>query len=175
VATEVRSLAQRSAAAAKEIKTLIDDSVARIADGSKLADEAGTTMSEVVSSVKRVNDIMGEITAASQEQSQGIAQVNDAIAQMDQVTQQNAALVEEAAAAAASLQDQAGTLSALVGTFRLGANDATAPVMRKIEPTALTTRNEVLPLISKNSRGSGRQIAQSRSVTTVEAGQWEEF
>jgi methyl-accepting chemotaxis protein len=119
VAAEVRSLAQRSAAAAKEIKTLIGDSVDKVTVGSKLVSEAGSTMDEVVASVRRVTDIMGEITAASQQQSTGIEQVNQAIAQMDQVTQQNAALVEQAAAAAESLQDQASNLSQVVGVFRL--------------------------------------------------------
>jgi methyl-accepting chemotaxis protein len=100
VATEVRNLAQRSAAAAKEIKELIDDSVDKVAAGSRLVDEAGSTMEEVVSSVRRVTQIMSEITVATVEQSDGIAQVNQAIVQMDGVTQQNAALVEQAAAAA---------------------------------------------------------------------------
>ena len=108
VASEVRNLAQRSASAAKEIKSLIEDSVGKVDAGGKLVDEAGKTMDEIVSSVKRVTDIMSEIAAASQEQSSGIEQVNQAITQMDDVTQQNAALVEEAAAAAESLQDQAG-------------------------------------------------------------------
>ena len=119
VAAEVRTLAQRSAAAAKEIKGLIDDSVGKVASGSKLVDEAGATMDEIVSSVRRVADIMSEITAASQEQSDGIEQVNQAIGQMDQMTQQNAALVEQAAAAAQSMQDQARELSRAVGIFRL--------------------------------------------------------
>ena len=119
VASEVRNLAQRSAAAAKEIKGLIGDSVDKVEVGSKLVNTAGETMTEVVASVKRVSDIMGEITRAGQEQSAGIAQVNQAIAQMDQVTQQNAALVEEAAAAADSMQEQAKQLSVVVGTFKL--------------------------------------------------------
>jgi methyl-accepting chemotaxis protein len=119
VASEVRSLAQRSAAAAKEIKTLISDSVEKVGAGTVLVEQAGSTIGEVVSSVKRVNDIMAEITAASQEQSIGIEQVNQAVAQMDQVTQQNAALVEEAAAAAESMQNQANALSQLVGSFKL--------------------------------------------------------
>jgi methyl-accepting chemotaxis protein len=121
VAAEVRNLAQRSAAAAKEIKTLIGDSVDKVEEGSRQVAEAGKTMEEIVGSVKRVTDIMAEITAASQEQTQGIEQINQAIAQMDQVTQQNAALVEEAAAAAASLQEQAGGLKQVVSVFRLGA------------------------------------------------------
>jgi methyl-accepting chemotaxis protein len=119
VATEVRNLAQRSAAAAKEIKELISDSVEKVGTGTKLVDDAGRTMEEIVTSVKRVTDIMGEITAASQEQSAGIEQVNQAITQMDEVTQQNAALVEEAAAAAESLEEQAGNLSVAVSIFRL--------------------------------------------------------
>ncbi|OEZ67438.1 methyl-accepting chemotaxis protein IV [Janthinobacterium sp. HH100] len=121
VASEVRSLAQRSASAAKEIKTLIGDSVEQVEIGSKLVHDAGRTMDEVVTSVRQVADIMQEITAASAEQSAGIEQVNQAVLQMDQVTQQNAALVEEAAAAAESLQDQAQTLTELVGVFRLHA------------------------------------------------------
>jgi methyl-accepting chemotaxis protein len=119
VASEVRSLAQRSAAAAKEIKGLIDDSVSKVEAGSHQVAEAGQTMEEIVASVKRVTDIMGEIAAASQEQTSGIEQVNQAITQMDQVTQQNAALVEEAAAAAASLQDQAGSLVQAVSVFKV--------------------------------------------------------
>jgi methyl-accepting chemotaxis protein len=119
VATEVRNLAQRSAAAAKEIKTLIGDSVVKVEEGSKQVAEAGKTMDEIVGSVKRVTDIMAEIMMASQEQNAGIEQINQAIAQMDQVTQQNAALVEEAAAAAASMQEQAANLSQVVSVFRL--------------------------------------------------------
>ena len=119
VASEVRNLAQRSASAAKEIKSLIEDSVGKVDAGGKLVDEAGKTMGEIVSSVKRVTDIMSEIAAASQEQSSGIEQVNQAITQMDDVTQQNAALVEEAAAAAESLQDQAAKLAEVVSVFKL--------------------------------------------------------
>ncbi|WDZ97461.1 methyl-accepting chemotaxis protein [Herbaspirillum sp. WKF16] len=119
VASEVRSLAQRSAAAAKEIKGLIDDSVEKVGAGSQLVAQAGNTMDEVVASVRRVTDVMSEITAASHEQSTGIEEVNRAIAQMDENTQQNAALVEQAAAAAQSLQEQAGKLSQLVSVFNL--------------------------------------------------------
>ena len=126
VASEVRSLAQRSAAAAKEIKTLIGDSVEKVEAGSKQVAEAGRTMEEIVGSVRRVTDIMGEITAASQEQTSGIEQINQAITQMDQVTQQNAALVEEAAAAAQSLQEQADNLVQAVSTFKLDADETVA-------------------------------------------------
>jgi len=132
VASEVRSLAQRSASAAKEIKTLIDSSVAQVNIGSKLVEEAGNTMSDVVDSVRRVTDIVGEITSASQEQSDGIEQINLAITQMDEVTQQNAALVEEAAAAAQSLQDQAGKLSEVVSVFKLDKGNGISPAMTRL-------------------------------------------
>ena len=123
VAGEVRSLAQRSAQAAKEIKSLIEDSVSKVGAGSQQVERAGATMQEIVASVKRVTDIMGEISAASDEQSSGIDQVNRAVAQMDEVTQQNAALVEEAAAAAGSLQDQAQRLAEAVAVFKINAGE----------------------------------------------------
>ncbi|HEX8405386.1 MAG TPA: methyl-accepting chemotaxis protein, partial [Duganella sp.] len=119
VASEVRNLAQRSAAAAKEIKALIDDSVEKVDAGAKLVDQAGATMADIVGSIARVTDIMSEIASASIEQTAGIEQVNGAIAEMDSVTQANAALVEQAAAAAGSLQEQAQTLSEVVGIFKL--------------------------------------------------------
>ena len=119
VATEVRALAGRSAEAAKEIKQLIADSVERVDQGTALVDKAGTTMQDVVRSIRRVTDLMGEISAASTEQSQGVAQVGEAISQMDQVTQQNAALVEEMSAAAGSLQSQAEDMVRSVSAFRL--------------------------------------------------------
>jgi len=127
VATEVRNLAHRSAAAAKEIKTLIGDSVAKVESGTQLVDQAGQTMNEVVDSVRRVSDIISEITAASREQSLGIEQINQAIMQMDSVTQQNAALVEESAAAAESLQGQASQLAQVVGKFVLPNNAVSVP------------------------------------------------
>jgi methyl-accepting chemotaxis protein len=130
VATEVRSLAQRSAAAAKEIKSLIDASVANVDAGTKLVDQAGATMDEVVDGVKRVTDIMAEITAASQEQSMGIEQVNQAVALMDEATQQNAALVEQATAAAQELQDQASSLAHVVDVFKLESQSAGVSAMR---------------------------------------------
>jgi methyl-accepting chemotaxis protein len=126
VAAEVRTLAQRSAAAAKEIKHLIDDSVAKVDAGARLVDDAGSTMDDIVQSVRSVTDIMGEISAASQEQTAGIEQINMAISQMDEVTQQNASLVEEAAAAAESLQEQAGKLAQLVSVFKLDAREQAA-------------------------------------------------
>ncbi|SFE04932.1 methyl-accepting chemotaxis protein [Paracidovorax konjaci] len=126
VASEVRSLAQRSASAAKEIAALITASVQRVEAGAQLADQAGSTMAEVVGSIRRVTDIMGEISAASSEQSAGVSQVGEAVVQMDQATQQNAALVEEIAAAASSLQGQAQDLVQAVGVFRLQAGLAVA-------------------------------------------------
>jgi methyl-accepting chemotaxis protein len=119
VATEVRNLAQRSAAAAREIKTLIGSSVERVDAGARLVDEAGSTMDEIVTSVKRVTDIMAEISSASAEQSAGIEQVNNAIGRMDEATRQNAALVEQASAAAASLQEEAATLAEVVSVFKM--------------------------------------------------------
>ncbi|QGZ42555.1 methyl-accepting chemotaxis protein [Pseudoduganella flava] len=140
VAGEVRSLAQRSAAAAKEIKELIGASVSEVAEGSRLVTEAGSTMEEIVASVRRVSDVIGEITAASVEQSAGIEEVNQAIVQMDAVTQQNAALVEESAAAAESMQQQAASLAEVVSVFRTGevvrpvAAAAPRPAVRKPAP-----------------------------------------
>ena len=119
VATEVRNLAQRSAAAAREIKGLIDDSVDKVGAGTRLVEQAGKTMGQVVDSVQRVSDIVNEISSATQEQSTGIAEVNHAITQMDQVTQQNAALVEQAAAAANAMQEQSTRLAEVVGIFKL--------------------------------------------------------
>jgi methyl-accepting chemotaxis protein len=121
VATEVRNLAQRSASAAKEIKALIGDSVEKVGIGSKLVEQAGQTMSEVVASVQRVTDIMADISSAGDEQSAGIEQINQAVSEMDTVTQQNAALVEEAAAAAEAMQNQAASLERVVSVFRLDA------------------------------------------------------
>ena len=139
VASEVRTLAQRSAAAAKEIKLLIDDSVGKVDAGARLVDQAGATMGEIVDSVRRVTDIMGEISSASVEQTSGIEQINMAVSQMDQVTQQNASLVEEAAAAAESLQDQAGKLAGLVSVFKLDARapSAAAPAVQARPATRL--------------------------------------
>ncbi len=159
VASEVRSLAQRSAAAAKEIKSLISDSVDKVEAGSRLADAAGLTMHEVVSSVQHVANIMGEITAASQEQSAGIAEVNQAISQMDEMTQQNSALVEQASAAAESLQQQAVVLLQAVALFKLGQEDAGAS-----------------PLVS--ARVSPRRMAVAARPALRSAGtadEWEQF
>ncbi|MCV2355194.1 methyl-accepting chemotaxis protein [Paucibacter sp. B2R-40] len=139
VASEVRSLAQRSAAAAKEIKTLIGASVERVEMGSRLVQDAGTSMTEIVSSVQRVQDIIGEITAAASEQSDGIGQVNQSVTQLDQMTQQNAALVEESAAAAESLKDQAQRLIEAVAIFRLAQAGGSSPAAHR-PPAAPATK-----------------------------------
>jgi methyl-accepting chemotaxis protein-1 (serine sensor receptor) len=172
VASEVRNLAQRSAAAAKEIKTLIDDSVSKVDAGSKLVAQAGTTMTEVVDSVKHVTDIMGEILAASQEQSAGIEQVNTAIVQMDEVTQQNAALVEEAAAAAASLNDQASNLSAVVAVFKIHGHQSS---MQRINPQArpkvIASRPAAAPAKRSIATSTPAKIASNKDSD----GDWEQF
>ena len=154
VAAEVRSLAQRSASAAREIKGLIDDSVDKVGAGSKLVGEAGTTMTEIVASIKRVQNIMSEITSASQEQSDGIEQVNQAITQMDSVTQQNAALVEQAAAAAESMQSQTMDLVKHVSFFRLKeskfgtADEAIAIVQKALESLQADGREKMFSDVS---------------------------
>ncbi|MEV4779913.1 methyl-accepting chemotaxis protein [Burkholderia sp. LMU1-1-1.1] len=146
VASEVRNLAQRSAAAAKEIKELISDSVDQVEAGSKLVEQAGATMEEVVVSVRRVTDIMSEITSAGQEQRAGIEQVNAAIAEMDAVTQQNAALVEEATAASHSMQQQAGALAGLVAVFRLEPAPADRPALRAVPAGSREVPSARLPM-----------------------------
>jgi methyl-accepting chemotaxis protein len=151
VATEVRNLAQRSAAAAKEIKGLIADSTGKVETGNRLVNEAGATMSEIVDSVRRVTDIMSEITAASQEQTSGIEQINQAISQMDEVTQQNAALVEQTSAAAASMQEQAARLAEAVGVFRL---DEAGRVAQK---AVVKAPARVEPTVRKKLAGAGAQ------------------
>ena len=130
VAGEVRNLAQRSAGAAKEIKSLINDSVEKVDEGSKLVDESGKTLEEIVEAVKKVSDIIAEIAAASQEQSSGIEEVNKAISQMDEMTQQNAALVEEAASASESMEDQSKSMIELMRFFNTGGQQAAAPTTR---------------------------------------------
>ena len=175
VASEVRSLAQRSAAAAKEIKGLIDDSVGKVEAGSRQVAEAGQTMEEIVASVSRVTDIMGEITAASQEQTTGIEQINQAISQMDQVTQQNAALVEEAAAAAASLQEQAGGLSQVVSVFTLEGHEAT---LRRPAPpgNAPTTAAAASPRpAAPRQRMASAATVPAKQPAAAGKGEWDTF
>ncbi|PPQ26227.1 methyl-accepting chemotaxis protein [Rhodopila globiformis] len=171
VAAEVRNLAQRSANAAKEIKALISDSVAKVESGSRLVDTAGKTMEEIVQSVRRVTDIMAEISAASQEQRGGIEQVNGAVTQMDKVTQQNAALVEEAAAAAKSMEDQTDAMAMMVGQFKLSeafqsaqpqpvatARPRPEPAARAVKPTATVTAKPA----------AGADAARTRRPATAE-------
>ncbi|MBA5639868.1 MCP four helix bundle domain-containing protein [Duganella sp. LX20W] len=170
VASEVRNLAQRSAAAAKEIKSLIEDSVDQVNAGSGLVNEAGATMEEIVTSIQRVTDIMSEITAASAEQSSGIAQINQAVVEMDNVTQSNAALVEEASAAAQALQDQAVSLSQVVSVFKL---DSMQPGMATSLPTkpalrAVATAHAQLPTPSLSAR-------KAVALSSGNGGVWEQY
>jgi len=183
VATEVRSLAQRSANAAREIKVLIDDSVSKVDEGSKLVDQAGTTMADVVSSIRSVTDIMSEITAATGEQVDGIEQINQAIAQMDQVTQQNAALVEEAAAAAESMQNQAANLVQVVSVFNTGSASNIASAAPGSARSARPAARPAVKLASdkaaapKSVAKTAARIAPPASTQKVTAGNddWEEF
>jgi len=179
VATEVRTLAQRSAAAAKEIKELISASVDKVEDGTRLVDEAGTTMDEIVSSVKRVTDIMAEISAASQEQSAGIEQVHQAVTQMDEVTQQNAALVEEASAAAESMQDQAQSLTQAVTVFKLSGGDmAPSSVKRTNRSTAAVAKLPNRGPVNKAATSTVAEppVSKPRKVASGSGDDsWEEF
>ncbi|GIZ51424.1 methyl-accepting chemotaxis protein [Noviherbaspirillum aridicola] len=180
VATEVRQLAQRSAAAAKEIKQLIDDSVEKVDVGAKLVDQAGATMEEIVASVRRVTDIMGEISVASKEQTDGIEQVNQAINQMDEVTQQNAALVEEAAAAAGSLQDQAVALAHVVSVFKLGA-DAPVAARPAAAPAPVRAASPARPPVRQVAAPTARppvpavRERRAPALTSGSNDDWEEF
>ncbi|HEL2959226.1 TPA: cache domain-containing protein [Stenotrophomonas maltophilia] len=172
VASEVRTLAQRSAAAAKEIKGLIDDSVGKVAEGSSLVHQAGSTMGEIVASVQRVTDIMAEISAASQEQSAGIEQVNQTVVQMDETTQQNAALVEEATAAARAMEDQAAQLADAVAIFRLDnqVSAAVKAVAARIEPAttaAVAPRPQPAPAPLRRSSNASTFVASDSD--------WQEF
>jgi methyl-accepting chemotaxis protein len=191
VASEVRSLAQRSASAAKEIKSLISDSVAKTDVGTRLVNQAGVTMNEVVDSIKRVTDVMSEITSASVEQTAGIEQVNQAITQMDEVTQQNAALVEEAAAAAASLQQQAENLSQVVSVFRLDGGQGAASALRApVSASAAGQRPAVqapLPMVGTGRPGKIASVTPAMSAISATSGsrigrapvtatgEWEQF
>ncbi|WP_343844825.1 methyl-accepting chemotaxis protein [Bowmanella denitrificans] len=164
VASEVRTLAQRSANAAKDIKTLISDSVAKIENGNQLVNQSGETMKEIVTSIKRVNDIMSEIAAASAEQSSGIDEIGKAVTQMDEMTQQNAALVEEAAAASESLQGQAQQLARQVATFKLDQQHQVAslpPAKPKVQAVRLTKEN--------------RKSKPTMAKVAVEEDEWESF
>ncbi|EOH6073283.1 methyl-accepting chemotaxis protein [Burkholderia cenocepacia] len=196
VAGEVRSLAQRSSSAAKEIKALIDASVERIRTGSTLVDEAGRTMSDVIGAVQRVTDIMGEIAAASEEQSSGIDQVARAVAQMDEVTQQNAALVEEAAAAAQSLEEQAARLRETAAVFQLDDEAAragavvavarqaprapSAPAAAPAAPTAARVERDAAPkrapvVATPARKPAAVSAAPAPAVATAGGDDWETF
>jgi methyl-accepting chemotaxis protein len=175
VASEVRNLAQRSAAAAKEIKELITASVADVGAGARLVDQAGATMGQVVSSIQRVTDIMAEITSASQEQTGGIEQVNGAIAQMDQVTQQNAALVEEAAAAATSMQEQAGKLAEVVSVFKLEQAHTRAHAHVTAPAVAVPVPAPARPALARAPAPKAAAVKPARRAEPVMAGDWEEF
>jgi methyl-accepting chemotaxis protein len=183
VAAEVRNLAQRSAAAAKEIKTLIGDSVDKVDAGTKLVDAAGKTMEEIVGSVKQVTDLIAEIAAASQEQSSGIEQVNTAITQMDQVVQQNASLVEEATAATESMKEQAGSLLQMVSRFQLGGQEAPHRAAPAPGPAA---PRKFAPVMASASpirfRANARPVAAMAAVLAAPLGakapangEWKEF
>ncbi|RKF41715.1 methyl-accepting chemotaxis protein [Paraburkholderia fungorum] len=171
VAGEVRSLAQRSASAAKEIKELIGDSVDKVQSGSALVGRAGTTMDEIVQAVRRVTDIMGEISAASEEQSGGIEQVNRAVVQMDEVTQQNAALVEQAAAAAASLEEQTRQLQAVVNAWKVaGSQTRSAVTASRPQAVARASVSQHVPLAKPASQAlthSAAHPAASKAANTA--------
>ncbi|WP_454775735.1 methyl-accepting chemotaxis protein [Janthinobacterium tructae] len=191
VASEVRNLAQRSSAAAKEIKGLIDDSVQKVEAGSQLVDKAGRTMDEIVQSISHVTQIMNQITDASDEQRTGIEQVNQAIGQMDQVTQQNAALVEEAAAAAESMQEQAAKLADVVGVFKLDATQhsvstsaapsvkAPAPLKTAVRPVvqAAVRRAPAQPAAAPGKAAPAEAVRARAPKAPVASGadEWEEF
>ncbi|NOY72142.1 MAG: methyl-accepting chemotaxis protein, partial [Gammaproteobacteria bacterium] len=167
VAAEVRNLAQRSAAAAKEIKGLIKDSVEKVDDGSRLVNESGQTLQEIVTAVKKVSDIIAEIAAASQEQSTGIEQVNKAVAQMDEVTQQNAALVEQAAAASESLDEQARGLDQLMTFFSSGDDQSVVGNQRSVSHSnGFQQKKRPVPMRAKR---------QSAPAVVADANDWEEF
>ncbi|MFZ6653922.1 methyl-accepting chemotaxis protein [Undibacterium sp. TJN19] len=189
VASEVRNLAQRSASAAKEIKTLIDNSVEKVASGSRLVDEAGVAMSNVVESIRRVTDVVSEISSASHEQSSGIDQINQAVIHMDEATQQNAALVEQAAAAASSLQDQAHNLSQVVSVFKIknllpasSASSVSTVSTKAIHRQPVATRSAPVRQIKHAaSHATPRRAAPTRpdagaaKAQPQETPDWEEF
>jgi methyl-accepting chemotaxis protein len=165
VASEVRNLASRSAEAAKEIKALIHDSVGKVTEGTKLVDESGKALGEIVSRVKKVTDVVAEIASSSREQASGIEQVNKAITMMDDVTQQNAALVEQAAAAAQALTEQASNLTQLIARYRVGdvaADDLPQPILRRATPVAAQ-----LPVVER--RAANRPLSGKKKPVTLPA------
>jgi methyl-accepting chemotaxis protein len=178
VATEVRNLAQRSAAAAKEIKALIDDSVEKVGSGTKLVEQAGSTMNEVVSSIKQVTDIVGEISAATQEQNEGIAQVHQSITQMDETTQQNSALVEQTAAAAQTLRDQADALERVVSAFTIGVQQAsyTPPARPAVRSAPVAKKLPPKPVVKAAAKPLASPVQKAKTTAAAtSSGEWEEF
>ena len=176
VATEVRNLAHRSASAAKEIKELIAASVANVDTGSRLVNEAGQTMGDIVDSIVRVTDIMGEITSATHEQTLGIEQINMAIAQMDEVTQQNAALVEQAAAASQSMQEQAGELAQVVSFFKTGTAVPAAKPVTKLAAVRSSKPAVAAPVRAPLQRPQRKAVANaSQAASRSSDSEWEEF
>jgi methyl-accepting chemotaxis protein len=171
VATEVRNLAGRSATAAKEIKALIQDSVAKVDEGSKLVDESGRTLEEIVSAVKKVTDIVAEIAAASREQSTGIEQVNKAVMQMDQTTQQNAALVEEAAAASQAIVEQAQSLNGMIARYDVGE----APAVRRERTEARPARVDARPPARTRNRATPAEGVPAFKKAAGDDSEWNEF
>jgi len=172
VASEVRNLAQRSASAAKEIKSLIDDSVTKVDTGGRLVDEAGQTMGLIVTSIKQVADIMGEITAATQEQSHGIEEVNQAITQMDEMTQQNAALVEEAAAAAESMKEQSQKLASAVSIFKLAGDELKRAAPR---PAPVAAPKPAAPKPAPRVAAAKPAAPKKLAPAATSGDDWEEF
>ncbi len=172
VATEVRNLAGRSATAAKEIKTLIQDSVARVEEGSKLVDESGQTLEEIVNSVKKVTDIVAEIAAASREQSSGIEQVNKAVMQMDTTTQQNAALVEEAAAASQAIVEQAQALNSLVSRYNVGDGRSSGSALEQRADRILSAKPA--PAAARKPAAAASP-APARKAVSGDSAEWSEF
>ena len=183
VATEVRNLAHRSASAAKEIKTLIDTSVEKVDAGSKLVHQAGVAMSNIVSSIKKVNDVVNEISSANHEQSEGIEQINQAVIQMDETTQQNAALVEQAAAAASSLQDQAHKLKEVVSVFKLNDAGMSSAGVSRSHPVNTNKVTELKRSLKSASHSTWDQPPMRPKISAVsngtygriETADWEEF
>jgi methyl-accepting chemotaxis protein len=175
VASEVRNLAQRSAAAAKEIKQLIDDSVGKVESGAKLVNQAGATMKDIVTSIQRVTDIMGEITSATQEQTAGLEQIHHAITEMDTITQQNVALVEEAASASGALEQQASSLSRVVSVFQVDGQHREHPAA--VQARAVIQAVRTKPAVPVKTRPALRETRNvgARKVANSQAGDWEEF
>jgi methyl-accepting chemotaxis protein len=178
VATEVRNLAGRSATAAKEIKALIQDSVAKVDEGSKLVDESGRTLDEIVNAVKKVTDIVAEIAAASREQSSGIEQVNKAVMQMDQTTQQNAALVEEASAASQAIVEQAQTLNTMIDRYNVGGESARPAAKAAVAAPVAERRSSARPWANRSAPASAPKAASVAAPARKAVGddaEWKEF